>query len=61
MQLTRYNPWPEMNSLQRRFNHLLDDLALPTLGEDWDDFPKFARVPPAELTETKEALLLCQS
>ena len=58
MKLTRYNPWPEMSSLQRRFNHLWDDLGIPTKWDDWDDFPRLARVPAAELTETEDALHL---
>ena len=55
MKLTRYNPWPEMSSLQRQLNHLFDDLVTPA---KWDDFPSLSKVPAAELTETLEALHL---
>ena len=55
MKLTRYNPWPEMSSLQRQLNHLFDDLVTPA---QWDDFPSLSKVPAAELTETEEALHL---
>ena len=55
MALTRYNPWQEMNSLQRQFNRLFDDALTPA---NWDDFGNFSKVPAAELTETDEALHL---
>ncbi len=55
MALVRYNPWQEMNALQRQLNHLFDDLVTPT---KWDDFPSLAQVPAAELTETEDALHL---
>ena len=55
MKLTRYNPWPEMSSLQRQLNHLFDELVTPA---KWDDFPHLSKIPAAELTETEEALHL---
>ena len=55
MALVRYNPWQEMNALQRQLNHLFDDLGTPA---KWDDFPSRSKVPAAELTETDEALHL---
>lgn len=55
MALVRYNPWSEMNSLQRQFNRLFDDaLTFDNLG----DFGNLASIPAAELTETEEALHL---
>jgi HSP20 family protein len=55
MALVRYNPWQEMNSIQRQLTRLFDD----TLNsEDWSDSGNLARVPAAELTETEDALYL---
>ena len=55
MALVRYNPWQEMNSLQRQLNRLFDDALTPT---NWDDFGNFSKIPAAELTETGDALHL---
>ncbi|PSB07420.1 heat-shock protein [Pleurocapsa sp. CCALA 161] len=55
MALVRYNPWHEMNSLQRQLNRLFDD-ALTNDG--WGDFGNFSKVPAAELTETDDAVHL---
>jgi HSP20 family protein len=55
MALVRYNPWHEMNSLQRQLNHLFDDALTP---ENWGDFGNLAKVPAAELTETDDAVHL---
>ncbi|NJO94027.1 MAG: Hsp20/alpha crystallin family protein [Hydrococcus sp. RM1_1_31] len=55
MALVRYNPWQEMNALQRQLNRLFDE-TLPTAN--WGDFGSLASVPAAELTETEEALNL---
>ena len=55
MALVRYNPWQEMNSMQRQLNRLFDDaLNFDNQG----DFGNFSKVPAAELTETDEALHL---
>jgi HSP20 family protein len=55
MALVRYNPWSEMNSLQRQLNRMFDDVLTPaTLA----DFGNFSKVPAAELTETEENLVL---
>ena len=51
----RYNPWQEMNSLQRQLNRLFDDALTP---ENWDDFSNLSKVPAAELTEKDDALHL---
>jgi HSP20 family protein len=56
MALVRYNPWQEMNSLQRQLNHLFDD-ALNT--NNWDNFnSNWSKFPAAEITEHDDALHL---
>jgi HSP20 family protein len=35
MALVRYNPWQEMNSLQRQLNRLFDDVMTPN---NWGEF-----------------------
>ena len=55
MALVRYNPWQEMNSLQRQLNRLFDDTLVPS---NWEDFGEITKVPAAELTETEDALHL---
>ncbi|MDJ0569920.1 MAG: Hsp20/alpha crystallin family protein [Pleurocapsa sp. MO_192.B19] len=55
MALVRYNPWQEMNSMQRQLNRLFDDVLTPT---NWDNFSNLSKVPAAELTETDDALHL---
>ena len=54
MALVRYNPWQEMNALQRSFNRLFDDMLAP----DNSDFGHFSKVPAAELSETDDAVNL---
>jgi HSP20 family protein len=55
MAIVRYNPWSEMNSLQRQLNRMFDDVLTPaTLA----DFGNFSKVPAAELTETEDNLIL---
>ena len=55
MTIIRYSPWQEMNSLQRQFNRMLEDTIAPTSVTKSADVAMF---PAAELTETKESLLL---
>jgi HSP20 family protein len=55
MALVRYNPWQEMNSLQRQLNRLFDDVITPT---NWGEFGNMDSFPAAELTETEEAFHL---
>jgi HSP20 family protein len=55
MALVRYNPWHEMNSLQRQLNHLFEDALT---NDNWGDFDNFSKVPAAELTETDDAVHL---
>ena len=55
MAIIRYNPWQEINSVQRQLNRLFDDVLTPS---HWDDFSNLSKVPAAELTETEDALRL---
>ncbi|MGF1589527.1 MAG: Hsp20/alpha crystallin family protein [Pleurocapsa sp.] len=55
MAIIRYNPWQEMNSLQHQLNRMLDDVLTPASVAE---FGNFSKVPAAELTETKENLVL---
>ncbi len=55
MALVRYNPWQEVNSLQRQLNRLFDDAFTPA---NWDGFDNLARIPAAELTQTEDAVHL---
>ena len=55
MALVRYNPWQEMNSLQRQLNRLFDDALTPA---NWDGIDHLARIPAAELTQTDDAVHL---
>ncbi len=55
MTIIRYNPWQEMNSLQRHLNRMLDDAFTPA---SLTEFGNFSKVPPAELTETEGTLVL---
>ena len=55
MALIRYNPWQEMNSLQRQLNRLFDDALT---NDNWGDFSNLSKVPAAELTEADDALHL---
>ncbi|MGK7897488.1 MAG: Hsp20/alpha crystallin family protein, partial [Xenococcus sp. (in: cyanobacteria)] len=55
MSLIRYNPWQEINALQRQLNNLFDDALTP---DKWEDFGNLSKIPAAELTETDEALHL---
>ncbi len=54
MALVRYNPWHEMNALQRSFNRLFDDMLAP----ESSDFGNISKVPAAELSETDDAVNL---
>jgi HSP20 family protein len=55
MAIVRYNPWQEMNSLQRQLNRLFDDVMTPNLG---GEFGNLDRIPAAELSETEDAVHL---
>jgi HSP20 family protein len=54
MALVRWNPYREMETLQREMNRLFDSLTPASNGENGvTDF-----IPPAEMTETPEAIHL---
>ncbi len=55
MSIVRYNPWQEMNSLQRQLNRLFDDALTP---ENWNDFGNWSNFPSAEISETDDAFNL---
>lgn len=55
MTIIRYSPWQEMNSLQSQLNKIFDDVVTPAAVAE---FGNFSKVPAAEFTETKEALIL---
>ena len=50
--LVRYNPWQEMNAIQRQLNRLFDEV--PATSE----VRAFTRVPAAEINETADAIHL---
>lgn len=54
MVLVRYNPWQELNALERHINGLLGDTRVPSARFDRD----FIKVPAAELQETDDAIFL---
>ncbi|MEH1843198.1 MAG: Hsp20/alpha crystallin family protein [Nostoc sp.] len=54
MLVRRYNPWQELNTLERHINGLLGDTKVPSARLDRD----FIKVPSAELHETDDAILL---
>ena len=55
MAIVRYNPWQEMDSLQRQLNRLFDDALTP---ENWNDFGNWSNFPAAEITEDDDAFNL---
>ncbi|MDJ0735976.1 MAG: Hsp20/alpha crystallin family protein [Nostocaceae cyanobacterium] len=54
MMLVRYNPWKEMETLERRLNTLFADTKLPSISSERDSF----KVPAAEISETDDAIIL---
>ncbi|MDZ8091267.1 MAG: Hsp20/alpha crystallin family protein [Nostoc sp. DedQUE05] len=54
MVLVRYNPWQELNALERHINGLLGDTKVPSARLE----KGFVRVPAAELHETDDAIHL---
>ena len=55
MALVRYNPWQEINSLQRQLNRLFDDTLVP---KDWNNFGNWSTFPAAEMIEKDDAFHL---
>ncbi|MBW4558935.1 MAG: Hsp20/alpha crystallin family protein [Trichormus sp. ATA11-4-KO1] len=54
MTLVRWNPWQEINNLQRQINRLFDEDMLPATFAERN----LTRFPAAELQETEEAIHL---
>ncbi|WP_353931835.1 Hsp20/alpha crystallin family protein [Okeanomitos corallinicola TIOX110] len=54
MTLIRYNPWKEIDTLERSVNRLFEDFVPATLK----DLTNVARIPAAEMTETDDAVIL---
>ncbi|MFM2060558.1 MAG: hypothetical protein RLZZ507_228 [Cyanobacteriota bacterium] len=54
MTLIRYNPWKEIDTLERRFNRLFEEIVPANLK----DLTNVARIPAAEITETEDAVIL---
>ncbi|MEH2225315.1 Hsp20/alpha crystallin family protein [Nostoc sp.] len=54
MVLVRYNPWQELNALERHINGLFGDTRVPSARLE----KGFVRVPAAELHETDDAIHL---
>lgn len=54
MTLVRWNPWQELNTIQRQLNRIFEDDMLPSTVLD----RAFVKVPAAELHETDEAVYL---
>ena len=52
--LVRYNPWQEMNAIQRQLNRLFEETLVPATSSD----RAFTRVPAAEIKETEDAIHL---
>ena len=52
MTIVRYNPWTEMNSLQRQLNRMFDDALTPANAAN------YSKVPASELTVNEEELVL---
>jgi HSP20 family protein len=52
MTFVRWNPWQEMNALQRQLDRLFEDTLVPA------EILNSVRVPAAELKDTKEAIYL---
>lgn len=55
MTIIRYNPWQEMNAIQRQLDRMFND---STLSASLTELANFNKVPAAELTETDTALVL---
>ncbi len=52
--LVRYNPWKEIDTLERRFNRLVDDLVPVSFKDLTNSF----KTPAAEISETDDAIHL---
>jgi len=55
MAIVRYNPWSEMDSVQRQINRVFNDILAPA---SFAEFGNYSKYPVAELIETTENLIL---
>jgi HSP20 family protein len=55
MTIVRWNPWQEINTLQRQFDRAFEDMLVP-INMHYKN--NFVRVPAAELKNTEDAILL---
>ena len=54
MTIVRYNPWSEIDSVQRQINRMFNEAVTPATSANRN----YSRYPNAELTDTEEALIL---
>ena len=54
MTLVRWNPWREIDTLQRQLNNLFEETRVPSAFLD----KGFSKVPAAEIQETENAIHL---
>ncbi len=55
MTLVRWNPWKDINTLQREIDQLFENSFVPTTLRE---FGHFKNVPAAEITQTEDAITL---
>jgi HSP20 family protein len=55
MVLVRWNPWQELNTLQRQLDRMFED---PFASTSMANFGNIAKVPAAEISETEDAVHL---
>lgn len=55
MTLIRWQPFREIDTLQRQINRLFDDSFTPSIGKEWREYNY---IPAAEIEETEEAIHL---
>jgi len=54
MAIVNYNPWSEIDSLERQINRMFNGVLAPAASAG----SNYSKYPAAEITETKEALVL---
>ena len=55
MAIISYNPWSEMDSVQRQINRVFNNVLTPANFAEFDNYSKY---PAAELIETESALII---
>jgi len=55
MALVRWNPWREIDTLQRQFDRMFEDALIPLEKNEWKGF---TRIPAVELNETADTIYL---